>query len=272
MQRRTLSLGLIAILLGFQLSALATGRRDSRDVRFTVRIENISSKDGFTASNGAKFPFALSPGLWVVHEAEVRLYKEGVPAGAALERQSEDGDPGELVKQLMAREHSGMQHGVFNTPVGASGPGPIGPGAAYEFTITGKPGMKLSMTMMFGQSNDWFYAPAAHGISLFDNGKPISGDVTSKFMLYDAGTEKDEEIGIGPNQGPRQRAVNSGEDEHGVVHNSAGPIDYRSTRQSSRRSVGERRQRDGARGQVRRQAAEQPERSGLSLGRNVVLH
>lgn len=229
MQRRTLSLGLIAILLGFQLSALATGRRDGKDVRFTVRIENTSSKDGFTASNGAKFPFALSPGLWVAHELEVRLYKEGAAAGAALERQAEDGDPGELVKQLMARAHNGMQHGVFNTPVGANGPGPIGPGAAYEFTVTGKPGMKLSMTMMFGQSNDWFYAPAAHGISLFDNGKPISGDLTSKFMLYDAGTEKDEEIGIGPNQGPRQKAVNTGDDEHGVVHKAKTSVFFNKT-------------------------------------------
>lgn len=229
MQRRIFSLGLIAILLGFQLSALATGRRDGKDVRFIVRIENISGKDGFTASNGAKFPFALSPGLWVVHELEVRPYKEGVAAGTALERQAEDGDPGELVKQLMAREHSGMQHGVFNTPLGAAGPGPIGPGAAYEFTITGKPGMKLSITMMFGQSNDWFYAPAAHGISLFDNGKPISGDVTSKFMLYDAGTEKDEEIGIGPNQGPRQKAVNTGEDEHGMVHKAKTSVFFNKT-------------------------------------------
>ncbi len=229
MQRRIFSLGLIAILLGFQLSALAAGRRDGKDVRFIVRIENISGKDGFTASNGAKFPFALSPGLWVVHELEVRLYKEGVAAGTALERQAEDGDPGELVKQLMAREHSGMQHGVFDTPLGAAGPGPIGPGAAYEFTITGKPGMKLSMTMMFGQSNDWFYAPAAHGISLFDKDKPISGDVTSKFMLYDAGTEKDEEIGIGPNQGPRQKAVNTGEDETGVVHKAKTSVFFNKT-------------------------------------------
>ena len=224
MQRRILSLGLIAILAGFQLSALAAGHRDGRDVRFTVRIENVSNKDGFTASNGAKFPFALSPGLWVVHELEVRLYKEGVAAGEALERQAEDGDPSELVKSLMAREHSGMQHGVFNTPVGASAPGPIGPGSAYEFTISAKPGMKLSMTMMFGQSNDWFYAPAARGISLFDNGKPISGDVTSKFFLYDAGTEKDEEIGIGSNQGPRQKAVNTGDDEHGVVHKAKSSV------------------------------------------------
>lgn len=218
MSRRTLSLGLIAVLAAFQLSVPAAGLRDGKNVTFTVRIENVSSKDGFTASNGAKFPFALSPGLWVVHEAEVRLYKEGVAASTGLERQAEDGDPAELLRSLTAREHNAMQHGVFNKPVGATAPGPIGPGAAYEFTISAKPGMKFSTTMMFGQSNDWFYAPPAHGISLFENGKPVSSDVTSKFVLYDAGTESDEEIGIGANQGPRQKAPNTGVDEHGVVH------------------------------------------------------
>jgi hypothetical protein len=217
MQRRILSAGLIALLLGFQLSTLA-GARDGQEVRFTVRVENISSKDGFTASSGARFPFALSPGLWVVHEQEVRLYRPGVAAGTALERQAEDGDPMELAKQLVSRGHTGMQHGVFNTPVGASAPGPIGPGGSYEFTIAAKPGMRLSMTMMFGQSNDWFYAPSAEGIALFENGKAINADVTPNFTLFDAGTEKDEEIGIGPNQGPRQKAVNTGEDEHGKVH------------------------------------------------------
>ena len=48
-------------------------------------------------------------------------------------------------------------------------------------------------------------------------GNPISGDVTDKFILWDAGTEVDEEIGIGPNQGPRQKGPNTGADEHGVV-------------------------------------------------------
>src|SRR5262249_25807628 len=228
MQRRVFSMGLIAILLGLQM-AVAASHRDGRDVRFHVRIENISTGDGFTASNGTKFSVALSPGLWVVHELEVRLYKEGVAASTALERQAEDGDPAELAKSLEARGHSGMQHGVFNTPVGASGPGPIGPGAAYEFTLTAKPGMKLSMTMMFGQSNDWFYAPPAHGIALFENGKPISREIHSKFTLYDAGTEKDEEIGIGPNQGPRQKAPNTGEDEHGVVHKPKASVFFNKT-------------------------------------------
>src|SRR2546428_11437475 len=36
-------------------------------VKFKVRIENISSADGFTASNGTKWPFAISPGAYAVH-------------------------------------------------------------------------------------------------------------------------------------------------------------------------------------------------------------
>ncbi|MCI0388057.1 MAG: spondin domain-containing protein, partial [Acidobacteria bacterium] len=126
------------------------------------------------------------------------------------------------IKMLEGREHSGphgeMLHGVFNTPVGASSPGPIGPGGAYEFTFSAKPGMRLSVITMFGQSNDWFYAPKRQGIDLFNNSKPVSGDVTSEFMLFDAGTEKDEETGIGPNQAPRQSAPNTGEAENGKVH------------------------------------------------------
>ena len=72
--------------------------------------------------------------------------------------------------------------------------------------------------MMFGQSNDWFYYPDANGIALFDaKGNPISADVTDKLILWNAGTEVDEEIGIGQNQGPRQKGINTGADEHGVV-------------------------------------------------------
>lgn len=218
MKRTLVSLTLIAILVGLQLIPVAASHRKSRDVRFNVRIENISTRDSYTASDGTKFSVALSPGFWVTHEMELALYKEGATASTALERQAEDGNPGELVKSLEASGHSAMQHGFFNTPIGASSPGPIVPGAAYEFTVRGRPGMKLSMTMMFGQSNDWFYSTPSQGISLFEKGKPISGNITSRFTLYDAGTEQDEEIGIGPNQGPRQKAVNTGADEHGVVH------------------------------------------------------
>ena len=87
-----------------------------------------------------------------------------------------------------------------------------------DFTFTAKPGMHLSVITMFGQSNDWFYALSHRGIELFKNGKAISGDITSEFMLYDAGTEVNEEPGIGPNQAPRQSAPNTGTAENGKVH------------------------------------------------------
>jgi len=214
-----LSLAAVAMMFGIYTVSLA---QDKKEVKFTVRIENVSNPDGQVAKDGAKWPFALSPGLWVVHEREVRLYREGVVANGGLEEEAESGNPGALVKNLEGRGHEGshgeMLHGVFNTPVGGSSPAPIGPGGAYEFTFTAKPGMRLSVLTMFGQSNDWFYAPKRQGIDLFTNGKPLSGDITSSFMLYDAGTEKDEEPGVGPNQGPRQKDPNAGEPENGKVH------------------------------------------------------
>jgi hypothetical protein len=66
---------------------------------------------------------------------------------------------------------------------------------------------------MFGQSNDLFYAAVSEGIPLFSGGKPIQGDITSKFALWDAGTEVNQEPGLGPDQAPRQAAPNTGQPE-----------------------------------------------------------
>lgn len=221
MFKRTIFLSLFALATLF-VSASAQNHNMDKGTKFTVRIENVSSADGQVAKDGTKWPFALSPGLWVLHKREVRLFREGVAANGGLEELAESGNPGVLVKNLEARGHDGMDgvmlHGVFNTPVGANGPAPIGPGGAYEFTFTAEPGMRLSLATMFGQSNDWFYAPKRQGVDLFKNGKALSGDITNEFMLFDAGTEKDEEPGVGPNQGPRQKDPNAGEAENGKVH------------------------------------------------------
>jgi hypothetical protein len=106
---------------------------------------------------------------------------------------------------------------VFNKPIGTREPGPITPGTAYETTFTAAPGDRLSITLMMGQSNDWFYAPADTGIELFENGKAVSGAISSKLFLWNAGTEADQEPGIGSDQGPRQKAPNTGKRENGVV-------------------------------------------------------
>ena len=213
----TLALLATAYLTQFTV-ALAT--RKSEPVKFTVRVENISKFEGMVAANGDKFPFALSPGMFVLSEKNGAFFTEGKTARMnGLEMQAEDGDPAGLVNSLETMHHSSNLHGVFNTPIGAMMAGPIRPGDSFEFTVTAVPGMKFFMVQMFGQSNDWFYAPSPNGIALFDNkGKPMSGDITDQLYLWDAGTEKDEEIGVGPNQGPRQKGPNTGEAENGVVH------------------------------------------------------
>jgi hypothetical protein len=221
MKRREIAIGLALLLAGYltQLT-VATATRKVEPTKFTIRVENISNPEGMTAANGQKFPFALSPGMFVLSERTAALFTEGKPARKnGLEMQAEDGDPAGLVASLVAMHHSSNLHNIFNTPVGAMAAGPIRPGDSYEFTVTAAPGMKLFMTQMFGQSNDWFYAPGPNGIALFDKkDMPVNGDITDQLYLWDAGTEKDEEIGIGPNQGPRQKGTNTGADEHGVVH------------------------------------------------------
>ena len=221
MKRREVAIGLALLIVGYLTQfTVATGMRKAESTKFTIHVENISNPEGMTASNGQKFPFALSPGMFVLSEKNAALFTEGKAARKnGLEMQAEDGDPSGLVSALETMHHSSNLHGVFNTPIGAMAAGPIRPGDSYEFTVTAMPGMKLFMTQMFGQSNDWFYAPGANGIALFDaKGNALSGDITDQFYLWNAGTEKDEEIGIGPNQGPRQKGTNIGEDEHGVVY------------------------------------------------------
>lgn len=221
MKHRKLVIGLAILALCYLAQfTVAIATRKSQITKFTVRVENISSPEGMTASNGEKFPFALSPGMFVLSEKNAGLFAEGRPAPAnGLEMLAEDGDPSGLVASLMSMHHSSNMSGIFNTPLGAMGPGPIRPGDSFEYSFTARRGMKLFTTMMFGQSNDWFYAPDRDGISLFDaKGAPISGDIAGKLILWNAGTEVDEEIGIGPNQGPRQKGMNTGADEHGLVN------------------------------------------------------
>lgn len=133
--------------------------------KFKARIENISNPDGQTASNDTNWPFALSPGVWLVHDKNAPLFKtEKYDRDKGLEAQPEDGNPAMLAESL--KKQPGVKSiGIFNTPVGATAPGPTGPAGVYEFTFTATPGSRLSFAMMFGQSNDLFYAPNDMGIS-----------------------------------------------------------------------------------------------------------
>ena len=216
-----------ALIAGAILSVASTASANGdQPTKFTVRIENTTKPDAFTASNGVKWSLAYSPGTAVVHTEYAPIFSAGKKdRGKGLEAQAEDGDPGMLAKSLKGAR--GIKSvAVFNTPVGASGPGPITPGAAYEVTVSAVPGERLSLTLMMGQSNDWFYAPAESGIQLFKDGKPNSGDITSQIMLWDVGTEVDQEAGIGSEQGPRQKGPNTGKAENSVVKKVADGKSY----------------------------------------------
>lgn len=184
---------------------------------FTVRIENVSTPTTLRSSTGATAPAPNSPGLWVVHSGKHVVFAEGKPdRGAGLEAQAEEGNPAQLAASI--RKAKGVTaSGTFDTPVGDAGPGPALPGKAYQFTFQAHPGDRLTLTTMFGQSNDLFYAPADAGIPLFVNGRPIDGDVTARLYLWDAGTEMNEEPGFGPNQAPRQPAPGAGRAERAPV-------------------------------------------------------
>jgi hypothetical protein len=217
MKTRTILAAVIAVVA---LSITAFGQTKGA-MKFKVRIENISSADGFSASNGVKWPFAISPGAYSIHRGSGNpLFTAGAYAGRkGLEAQAEDGNPDMLV--TVASNHAGVvTNGTFNTPAGASMPGPVTPGAAFEFEVMASPGAHLFITFMFGQSNDLFFGNE-NGLDLFDKtGRPLSGDVTSQFGLWDAGTEVNEEPGIGPNQAPRQKSANTGMSERKKV----GPV------------------------------------------------
>jgi len=180
---------------------------------FTVRIENVSTASTLRLSSGSTAPAPSSPGAWVVQAKPGRLFEAGKPQrGRGLESQAEDGDPGKLAAHCV-HDEGVLSAGLFNTPKGDDKPGPALPGKAYEFTFMAKPGDRLAFTTMFGQSNDVFIAPDDKGIALFPNGRAVSGDVTSQLSLWDAGTEVNEEPGLGTNQAPRQSAPNTGPSE-----------------------------------------------------------
>ncbi len=195
----------------------------SDDNMFTLRLENAS---------GGDFISPLAPGIVVLHTGVAPLFNISFPdRGQGLEALAEDGNPMPLAQSLggvmdetdMPEDEEDGEDTppppvmtnenvyVFNTPAGASEPGPALPGDAYEVTFSAERGQAVSFATMMVQSNDRFFAPFEYGIALYDTvGNPRSGDVTSQVYLWDAGTEIDEEPGTGPNQAIRQSAPNTG--------------------------------------------------------------
>ncbi|MDZ7660043.1 spondin domain-containing protein [Fodinibius sp.] len=120
-----------------------------------------------------------------------------------------------------------LKSGVTVSPGGPDEGPAIFPGETASFSFTapsstlppiGGSGMRLNFASMFVQSNDLYYAFPPEGLDLYDDqGNPVTGNVTDQLYLYDAGTEINEEPGVGPNQKPKQNGPNTGEDENGNI-------------------------------------------------------
>jgi hypothetical protein len=203
---RAVSLSVIALAL----AQVAMAQGAANTTKFTVKVENISQGEVLQLSTGKTAPFVAAPTFWALHTGTANpIFTGGQPEqGNGLEQLAETGNPEGLVKYISAV--SGVAAvGANARPVGATGDGPLTPGQAYEFELSASPNQSLSLAWMFGQSNDLFYSNE-RPIALFVGGKPVSGDMTTQLSLWDAGTEVNEEPGLGPNQAPRQKTPDAG--------------------------------------------------------------
>lgn len=102
-----------------------------------------------------------------------------------------------LTVENVSEHYKYFESGTVAIPEGESEAGPAFPGHSFKFSFHAGPSHKLSFATMYGLSNDGFYAPDGDGISLYDNGTPVTGDITSQIMLWDAGTEMNQMPGAG---------------------------------------------------------------------------
>lgn len=217
---RQLMVATLAALAALAIPGFAAAGPDPmhHSMKFTVTVENVSTTSSLTLSTGGTAPAPISPLIYLTHTGVAPLFKVGtIDRGRGLEQLAEEGDPAKLVESLKGAKGVGSV-GAVAIPAGDDMAGPALPGKKFVFTFTANPGEKLTIATMFGQSNDWFYAPSEKGLDLWTKkGMAISGDITKQFQLWNAGTEVDEEPGVGANQGPRQKAPNTGPAENGKV-------------------------------------------------------
>jgi hypothetical protein len=212
---RAASLSVALLALG--QAAWAQGASNAATT-FTVRVENVSKGEVLKLSTGKTAPFVSAPVVWAIHSGSANpMFTGGQPdAGKGLEVLAETGNPAPIAKSLGSAPGV-VAAGAVDKPEGALLGGPLTPGKAYQFEVTAEPGQSLSIAWMFGQSNDLFYSND-RPIALFTAaGKPVDGDMTPQVSLWDAGTEVNQEPGLGPDQAPRQKAEDAGTAERNSI-------------------------------------------------------
>jgi len=183
---------------------------------FEVTVTATSEAGTITTSDGDDVEVPLSPTAYAVHSSDVTAFSEGESASAGLESLAEDGHPSTLAEELTGVE--GVETvDAAAVPDGADEAAPLHSNESYTFEVEAGHDHNLTLATMFVQSNDLFYAPDPEGIALFEDGEAVEGDVTDELVLWDAGTEQNQEPGAGPDQAPRQDGDDTGPAEDATV-------------------------------------------------------
>jgi len=187
--------------------------------KFKVTITNVSNP--IITSEGER-ELKLTPGVWAVHLPTAQLFQAGLPdAGMGLEAIAEMGNPNSLYSAI-SNAPGVVKADKFESSYYSWFPSEATPGDGYSFVVEASPGQKLSFASRVTESNDMFIAPMNGGIDLFDAyGYPMSGDVTNMVSLWDAGTEYNEIIGEGMNQG-----VDADDADGLITYDTIQPVSY----------------------------------------------
>lgn len=177
------------------------------------------------------YPGKVAPVLWAVHDDATKVFEMSKPASSGLEHLAEDGNPADLATEVAAMSGVGSS-GVDNTAMGASGPGPLSPGQSVQFSVTADAGHRfLSLAAMVAPSSDTFIGLDPGGIALLDaSGNPrsdtdIANDIAAHLFAWDAGTERNQSGGAGPDQAGHQSAPDTGASEgDGTVRQLGDPV------------------------------------------------
>lgn len=183
-----------------------------------VTIANVSAPGALQTTQGAQ-DVLLSAGVWSVHDLGAPLIDPGASAPAGIELLAEEGDPTQLFADLMDAEQEGSV-GTF----GSRRPGenyaenPLSPGEAVEFSFWAEGDQALSFGAMFGASNDVLVGLGdGDGVLIHELEVGETRDISSAVQLWDVGTERNEEPGVGASQPGQQMGVGAGEAEGGTV-------------------------------------------------------
>jgi hypothetical protein len=181
---------------------------------WTLTLTNVSAPGDLVTSAGPA-DVALAPGVFVVHDPAWALLSPGRSvAGGPLEALAEDGAPHSLLSLLEATEGV-YEAGLFSDlEEGGYREAAMPPGGAASIHVELSADQRLSVALMFGQSNDVLVAALSVA--------PPAGGGELPLSLWDVGTELNQEPGAGADQAPRQAAANTGAEEEAGVYEISG--------------------------------------------------